>query len=343
LRRVLVIGGTGAIGFACAHRLLAAGWEVEVTGRDRRRLAPELEAGGARFTALERSDRAGLADLVGGGADLLVDCVCNTAGQADDLAAVLGSVGSAVMISTKAVYVDDGGRHSNSDEAPRFAGPIAESQPTVAPDRGARPTREGYAAGKVAAERVLLESGHPVSVLRPSKIHGPWSRRPREWAFVKRALDRRPAVVLAHRGAGGDHPTAAANIAALVETVAARPGTRVLNVADPDTPDALEIVRTIARHLGHSWREVLLDGGPAGLVGRTPWDRVPPVALDTAAATRLGYRPAGTYAETVAAEIDWLAREHRAGAAGRGIPRADDPFFASFLDYAAEDSFLSSR
>ena len=61
--------------------------------------------------------------------------------------------------------------------------------------------------------------------------------------------------LLAHRGAGVDHPTAAANIAALVETVAT-PWARILNCADPDAPNGLEISRTIARHLDHVWDEV---------------------------------------------------------------------------------------
>ena len=63
-----------------------------------------------------------------------------------------------------------------------------------------------------------------MTVLRPSKIHGPGARRPREWVFVKRVLDRRPVVLLARRGSGVDHTTAAANIAALIEVAAAKPG-----------------------------------------------------------------------------------------------------------------------
>lgn len=87
-------------------------------------------------------------------------------------------------------------------------------------------SREGYSANKVAAEQVLLDSGFPVTVLRASKVPGIWAARPREWMFVKRALDRRPAVFLARRGAGADHPTAVVNAATLVETVAAQPGRR---------------------------------------------------------------------------------------------------------------------
>lgn len=130
------------------------------------------------------------------------------------------------MISSKAVYVDDTGPHSNSDAGPRFAGPVSEAQPTMAPMETDHRTRTGYAANKVAAEQVLLDSGALVTVLRPSKIHGQGARRPREWYFAKRALDRWPAVLLTGRGLGGDHPPAAANIAALVQVVAERPGQR---------------------------------------------------------------------------------------------------------------------
>jgi hypothetical protein len=40
------------------------------------------------------------------------------------------------MISSKAVYVDADGRHSNSGPAPRFDGPIRGTQPTVVPGDG---------------------------------------------------------------------------------------------------------------------------------------------------------------------------------------------------------------
>jgi nucleoside-diphosphate-sugar epimerase len=189
----------------------------------------------------------------------------------------------------------------------------------------------------VAAERVLLDSGLPVTVIRASKVHGEGAARPREWIFVKRALDRRPAVFLAHRGEGTDHTTAAANTAALIERVAVVPGRRVLNSADPDAPSGLEIARTIARYLDHEWEEILLDDDAALDLGRHPWDARPPIILDTAASLNLGYVPAGSYAETVPAEIDWLVDQARAGR----TPWTGDPFFAPLLDYAAEDRYLA--
>ena len=330
--RALVLGGTGSIGRAAARRLLAAGWEVDLTGRNEARMPAGLADAGARFVTADRGDSDQLRAALGGGADLLVDCACYTAADARRLLPLAIEAGSTVMISSKAVYVDAAGNHSNSDAAPRFDGPIRETQPTMAPSDIAYDSREGYGANKVAAEQVLLDSGLPVTVLRPSKIHGAGAARPREWVFVKRALDRRPAVFLANRGAGIDHTTAAANIAALIERVAAKPAARILNSADPDAPSALEISRTIARLLGHEREEVLLDGDS---LGRTPWDAPHPLVLDLTEAADLGYEPAGDYASTVAEEVEWLV-------AAELVPPPDDPFFAPFLDYAAEDRYLAA-
>jgi nucleoside-diphosphate-sugar epimerase len=341
--RALILGGTGAIGRATAQRLLDAGWQVELTGRDPAHLPAALAAAGARFAVADRGDPGQLAAAAGDGADLLVDCVCFTAADAAALLPLARAAGSTVLISSKAVYVDSAGHHSNSAVPPDFGGPVRETQPTMAPGRGDYRTAAGYGANKVAAEQVLLDSGLPVTVLRPSKIHGPGARQPREWVFVRRVLDGRPVVVLAHQGAGVDHPTAAANVAALIETVAGSPGRQILNCADPDAPSGLEISRTIARHLGHAWEEVLLgDSAPAGL-GRHPWDRWPPVVLDMTAAAQLGYQPAGDYAATVAATVDWLVAGARGGPDAGLLPTPADEYFARYLDYPAEDRYLAAH
>lgn len=290
-KRALILGGTGLIGRAAARRLRAHGWTVDAPGRE-----------------VDREDPAAIARAMGDGADLLVDCLCYTAEHARSLLPLARDATSTVMISAKAVYVDDEGRHVNSPSPPRFAGPVTEDQPTMAPGCSDFRTREGYGANKVAAEQTLLDSGLPITVLRPSKVHGVGNKRPLEWYFVERVLARHPVVVLASRGEGADHPSAAANIAALIETAAGRPGRRILNAADPDAPNGLEISRIIARHFGHHWREILLDHDQSG---RHPWHRVPPFILDTTAASALGYEPAGDYATTVAETLDRLSGNSR--------------------------------
>jgi nucleoside-diphosphate-sugar epimerase len=331
--RALILGGTGSTGRATARLLLSAGWEVSLTGRDPARTPADIAAAGGTFTAADRSDAGRLAEVLGGGADLLVDCLCYGAGDATALLPLASQAASTVMISGKAVYADAAGRHANSADKPQFDGPVSETQPTV------RPGGEGYGEGKVAAEQVLLDSGLPVTVIRPGLIHGDGARMPREWVFVKRVLDRRPRIFLAHPGAV-NQTTAAANLAALIRLVAAKPGRRILNAADPDAPSALEIGRTTAGYLGHTWDEVLLDE-PAGPVGRHPWQAPYPVVLDTAAAASLGYKPAGDYAATMTSEVDWLVRAAAGRAGQRVIGDLDDDFFAPMLDYAAEDRYYA--
>lgn len=297
---------------------------------------------GGRFLAADRAEDSQLAAALGGGADLLVDCICYTAADARQLLPLLKDVGSTAMISSKAVYVDSAGNHVNSDEAPRFDGPIHETQPTVPAGSIAYDSREGYGPNKVAAEHVLLDSDRPVTVIRPSKVHGPGATNPREWFFVKRILDQRPAVFLARRGTSVDHTSAAANIAALIETVAAFPGPRILNSADPDAPSALQISRTIARHLGYEWDEILLADAGKDSPGDHPWNTAHPIVLDTAAATELGYTPVGDYAFTVSMAIDWLVAAAR-GDIADSIPATDDPFFRPLFNYDAENAFVESN
>ncbi len=343
MARALVLGGTEVLGSVMARRLLDTGWAVDLVGRDRARLPVDLTSAGAQFTIADRHDPAELARVYGNGADLLVDCLCFTSEHARQLLPFARDAASTVMISSKAVYVDQDGRHINSTAAPRFPAPIRETDPTLTPADGDYTTPEGYGANKVAAEQVLRDSGAPVTVLRASKVHGPGARRPREWYFVKRALDRRPMVLLAGQGVGIDHPTAAANLAALVEIAADQPGCRVLNSADPDAPTGREIAAIIAERLRHRWTEILLDENATPGLGRHPWDARPPIVLDTTAAAELGYQAVGDYATTIADTIDHLAGAAVAGPDGTWhLPGTDQDSPTDSFDYPLEDSYLAA-
>ncbi|GAB2486186.1 NAD(P)H-binding protein [Jatrophihabitans fulvus] len=281
-----MFGVAGPVGRATASELSGAGWDVVGTGRG------DAPPGfGGQFVRADR--HASVADGLGAGADLVVDCLCYTAAHARQLLACAADIGSAVVLSARAVYVDDAGRHANSDEPPRFAGPVAETQPTMPPDlSGDYDTRAGYGANKVAAEHELLAGDLPVSVLRSSRVHGPGATRPQEWFVVRRLLDGRAAVPLARGGRTGDHPTAARNVARLVRACAASPATRVLNVADPDSPSAASVVAAVAEAVGRPLEIVGLPPDADVELGRNPWDAWPPFVLDVSAAAAVpGYEP----------------------------------------------------
>ncbi|MEP7330973.1 MAG: hypothetical protein ABI692_02680 [Terracoccus sp.] len=105
---------------------------------------------------------------------------------------------------------------------------------------------------------------------------------------------------------------AAANTAALIETVCAAPGQRVLNSADPDTPTAEQIVRTIGEGLGWNGRLELLDAAADPAVGGHPWRSAYPMVLGTSASERLGYAPQGDALELLTQKVDWGAEQFSA-------------------------------
>ncbi len=336
----VVLGVNGLVGRAIAAHLAAAGHSVTGTGRSRERFPAELVQAGVTFVESDRYELDDLNKAIGGGADLVVDCLCYTADHARTILSYEGDLGSAVMISSKAVYVDDRGRHGNSDDPPDFGGAVTESQPVMAPDwSGDYRSREGYGSNKVAAEQVMLAANIPVTVLRPSRIHGPGSARPREWFVVRRLLDGRSRIPLAHEGRTANHPTAVRNVAALVTVCAADPATRVLNVADPDAPTAAAVTTAVAAACGKAVSVVGLPDDAPPEFGQSPWSNWPPYLLDTTVSRQLtDYEPV-PYARAVREEIDWLL------AVGRPAHEAlnGDSYFADLFDYAADDRALGYR
>ena len=305
--RAVILGGTGAIGGATAGRLAGAGWQVAVTGRETAAMPAELTRAGVTFHPIDRADTSAIGALVGAGTDLVVDLVAFCAAQVRALLPVLSDVGSTVVVSSRAVYLDPAGRQVNGDQPPVFTGPVAEDTPTVPPaGEDVDPfTREGYAPAKAAVEQTALDSGLPVTVLRPAKVHGRWARNARTRRFVEAMLTGEDRIALA-AGDSVDQLTAAANTAALIELVAAQPGARILNSADPDSPPAEQIVRTIAHHLHWRGHLELLGPGADPATGANPWHRRHPFVLDTGAARALGYRPVGTALDLLTAEVDWV-------------------------------------
>jgi nucleoside-diphosphate-sugar epimerase len=328
--RVLILGG-GQIGRASALAFRDEGWRVTLA---QRRPGAEAVLAGVDRLAMDRDRPGATAKALGSGVDLLIDTIAYDETHAGDLLGVRDRVGALAVISSASVYRDAEGR--TLDEAartgfPHLPTPIEERQPTVAPGPGTYSTR------KVALEAALLENEPPpLAILRPGAVHGPGSRHPREWFFIKRLRDGRREVPLAFDGASRFHTTAAANIAAFLLVWAAAPRTGVFNIADPEALSVRSIGEAIGRVHDYEWRFHPFEGAPVRKVGAHPWCVARPVILSTAKAAALGYRPAVAYADALAQ----TCRSAEAMAAA-GVPFP--PYLAELFDYRAEDAWLAMR
>ncbi|MGP3770712.1 NAD-dependent epimerase/dehydratase family protein [Streptomyces sp. SDT5-1] len=342
MKTALVIGAAGQIGRPAVRALAADGWEVTAASRGGGRDAGWPD--GVRAVRLDREDGGALGELVGDGVDLVVDMVAFTREHGRQLAGLAGRVGSAVVISSGAVYEDAAGRsfdtQAEPDGWPRYDGPVEETDRTVAPGGATYGTR------KVRIERDLLALGDalPTTLLRAGAVHGPHCRSPRELYFVKRNLDGRRRRVLAYNGESRFHPASTRNLAELIRLAAARPGSRVLNGADPDSPTVAEIGALVDGLMGVETETVLVDGPPpAETVGDTPWSLPHPFVLDMSAAEReLGYKPVTTYAEALPETVEWLVARLRERDWESSFPKMVASYTTGLFDYAAEDAWLES-
>lgn len=341
---VFVLGATGQVGRAAVAALTADGWDVRAASRGGTGDGSWPED--VRRVPVDREDDAALAEAVGDGCDVLVDMVAFGRGHARQLRALSDRVGSAVVISSGAVYEDGKGRgfdtQDRPDGFPRYPVPIPEEQATVAAGDST------YATRKVALEQELLAAGDelPVTLLRAGAVHGPYCRTPRELYFVKRALDGRTVSVLAHGGRSRFHPVHVSNVAELIRLAALRPGSRVLNAADPQAPTVAEIGAAVDAVTGRVSETVLIDGEPpAPSVGVTPWSGRHPVVYDMSAAEReLGYRPVTGYAESLPATVEWLTARLQGREWTEAFPKMAANYGKDVLfDYAAEDAWLEQH
>jgi len=353
-RLAVVVGATGQIGRAAVRALVADGWQVRAAARGLRAGAPWPPDWNVELVPLDREEDAGLAAALGDGCDVLVDTVAYGARHARQLLGLADRIGSAVVVSSAAVYTDHAGRGFGA-EGVRFPVPITERQPTVtpydpdapAPADDSDPAEDTYAAGKSALERELLAAGAvlPTTLLRAGAVHGPHTVHPREWHFVKRALDNRPVRVLAYRGESQFHPVSTANLAELIRLSAAEPGARVLNAADPEPPTVREIGAAVHAVLDHRAEDVLIDGpSPAPPVGETPWSVPYPVVLDMSLAERqLGYRPVTGYLDSLPKTVRWLVDAAHGQDWRTVFTDLVENYRTDYFDYVAEDAWLRRR
>ncbi|GAB3615723.1 NAD(P)H-binding protein [Okibacterium endophyticum] len=346
--RALIIGGTGQVGSATARALSHRGYTVAVAHRGHAELDPQLVRDGVREVVLDRDDTAELVHHARG-CDLVVDAVAYTPAHADQLALLAGSVGSLVVISTASVYLGSNGAYLDTSTGPHdfpdLPVPVTEDQQTIESDD------HTYSAQKAAMERRLLETDDlPVSILRPGAIHGRASEAPREWYFIRRALDGRTRVALAYNGESIFSTTGTQNLAHLISLCGATPGRRVLNAVDTENHPVVEIGRRIFTALGREYEPVGFDGAPVDGIGATPWSVPRPFALSMRRAhDELGYTQAVSYSDAVADDIRWVLEavgtaEENGGTWRDAFPVLRERYGADgWFDYESEDRWLQGR
>jgi nucleoside-diphosphate-sugar epimerase len=333
----LVLGATGQVGAAAIAALTGDGWQVSAGSR-----RAAARADGVRTVQVDRDSAESFSAAVAEGYDVLVDCVAYTEAHGRQVAGLADRIGSVIVLSSFSVYADE--RGNSLDQAtgqadfPHLPVPAPESQATVP----AGPA--DYSTRKVAMENALLDSALPATVLRPGAIAGPGSVFPREWWLVRRALDRRPALLLNGDGASRFHTTSTANLAELIRLAARRPGNRVLNACDPQAVTVREIAHAINGLLDHVPREILLPGFDTGGVGETPWSVPKPYVMDMAAAAReLGYQPVTDYLAALPALVDWIVRAARDRDWREAFPVFLRACGEQAFDYAPEDAWLAAH
>jgi len=252
--RILVLGGTSFVGRAIVEQALADGHQLTLFSRGRTgaELFPDVER---RTGDRDSGDYASLQD---GSWDAVVDVsgyVPRHVGQATD--ALQGRVGRYLFISTGSVY-----------DHTRAAGPLTESAPRLAPERGTEDYQsQAYGALKVACEDDLLERwGTAATIVRPGIVAGPHDPTDRFTYWARRAADG-GRVALPARPDQPVQVVDSQDLARLAVALVTDDVDGTFNAVGPAEPTTLEgLVRTCAEAAGSEVEVVPVDPAavPAG-------------------------------------------------------------------------------
>lgn len=307
--RVGVTGGGGFIGAHLLARLVGAGIDVTLIGRDTGKssyVASLVAAGRARFAQCdaefhdERALRSALGDadalvLLGHltpTASSLAECLleeleCNVASTVRILRAAAGRVQHVVFASSDSVY------------GTPVRTPIREND-------SARP-RTPFAAAKLACEHAVRiscsEAGASASILRYSIVYGAGETGSRLIpSFIRAALAGQPPLVDGEGLDEHDYVHVTDAVAATMNALRRR-ADGVYNIGTGIGTTTLELAQLV----------VWISGGKAAPVRNTAADRDQgrtSLVLDTELArSELGFAPTRSLSQGLAEEIGWFKAE----------------------------------
>lgn len=333
---VLIIGGTRRSGPHLVRELVVSG--CRVTCLHRGVSLAELP-GEVREITSDRRDPEAFREAV---SELEFDAVVDMIALNDaDLRLTAdcfrGRVGQYIVISSYDVYA--------AYEAAWFHRPYREPLPIRedAPKATVRylyGPKVGYDKGLLeeAAARAWAEEGFPVTVIRYPALYGPGDVTPREWYYVRQALDRRPAILAPD---GGQAIFSRGFLENMAHAVSLAVGKReaigqVYNAADAGQFTVRQIIESVSEVLDHRWNVIEVPDSLMPSHSPTqglpycvdPYHTRPHMLLDTTKIRiELGYHDLVPPGEALERTIRWLA----------GRPK---PTMGTAIDYGAIDGVI---
>ena len=328
--RALVIGGTGPTGHFIVNGLRARGFAVTIFHTGRHELA-EIPDDVEHVHA----DPFAPGALEAGLGQRRFDVCVATYGRLRRVAeAMVGRCGQFLSIGGVPAYK---GFMNPALFAPAgLPVPVREDAPRVE-----REDEDAKGFRIVRTEQAVFAAQPRATHFRYPYVYGPHQPMPREWCIVRRALDRRPFIVLPEDGLTLHHYGYSENLAHAVLLAVDRPAAaagQIYHCADEEVLTLRQVVEIVAGALGHRFEIVSLPWSlavPARplLTQPLPTHRVFDLGK---VRSELGYRDVVPAREALARTARWLAL-HPLPRGGQEEMVLQDPF-----DYAAEDRLVAA-
>lgn len=325
-----MVGGTGPTGPAVVRGLRARGYEVAIlhTGRHESDEVPsEVEhihtdpfSGEATAAALG-TRTFDLALVMYGRLRVLAELLERRVGRLVTIGGIAARLG----------FAD-----------PRDLYPAGMPVPTPASAPNAPPDEPLTKVRRIVETEAAVFALHPTAThLRYPLLYGPRQLVPREWPLVRRALDRRPVLILPDGGLTLETVCYGENAAHAVLCAVDQPDAaagRIYDVGDAVTLSLRQVAEVVATTLGHEWEILGLPyevAAPARPLVKH-WSSGHRVVDTGPIRAELGYEDQVPAVEALARTARWLA-EHQPERGGVVERRLQDPF-----DYEAEDRLAAA-